>query len=126
MSNGALIDLTLTLVLGALFGVIAFLLKRRFDTQDGEIRGLRTQVNTNTLALVALTEAQKAVVMNQVALSSAHSKLLDESEDLEDKTIQLDMATSRLQDRLAAHDEWRKQAARELEGISRRSPIQLD
>ena len=107
----------------ALFGIIAYLLKGRFDGQDIEIGRLRAQVDVNTQALIKLNESQKAVIVSQTVITQAHSKLVDDTEDLEDKTGQLTLATQRLQDRLEAHTEF-QQRLREETDHGRRGRLQ--
>jgi len=115
VSIGATLDLVVTLVMGALLGMVAFLLRGRFDDQTEDLHSIRSdivkvadKVADNTAEIARLTEAQKAVVANQSVASRAIERILEESDDLVDKTAQLDFATARLQERIATHDEYLK------------------
>jgi Skp family chaperone for outer membrane proteins len=106
VTTGAIVDLFVTIFIGVLFTAIAFLLRGRFDAQDIAISNLRTTVETNSLALAVLTESQKAIIENQRGVSHAQSKLINEAEDLEDVTDQLDHATKRLRDQWERHEKF--------------------
>ena len=109
MTPGQETAVVVGLVLTALFGIITYLLKERFDAQDDEIHEMRTVLDAHSVALAGLQESQKAVVSSQSAVSDAHRRLIENAEDLEDVTDQLQDATRHLRERLEKHEEWHRQ-----------------
>jgi len=110
---GALVDLVVTILAGCLVAMIGFLLKGRFDTQTGTLSRIEADTRELTGRLVdverdvtRLTEAQRAVVVNQAAHSRVAERILDESDELADKISQLDHLTDRLYERMRVHDTY--------------------
>lgn len=103
MNGAALVDLLATIGATALLGVVAYLLKGRFDGQADTLAKVCRDVEAMGRDLVRLTEAQKAVVANQIAQSRSVERLIDDADDLADKASQLDGLTGRLYDKLNRH-----------------------
>lgn len=101
-----LLDILLTALGGMLVAAVGYLLKGRFDQQDRAMEAMRLTQAAHSVALAGLLESQRAVVRSQSQLSSVHDKLINDAEDLEEVTDQLQLATQRLRDRMDAHDRF--------------------
>lgn len=115
MTTGQTVDLIVTLFVAALFSVIAFLLKGRFDEQDKSLAEIRNDVKTlqdssiaNGLSIARLIESQRNVVSNQTLLSRTQERLISEADDLQDVNDQLQDATKSLRLKWEAHLQYHR------------------
>lgn len=72
-----------------------------------QLTRLSDKVGSLEAAQARLTEANTALAHAQTGLTAAHSRIVDDNEELDDAIQQLQLATQRLQDRMAAHERWR-------------------
>jgi uncharacterized protein YecA (UPF0149 family) len=129
-------------IIAALLGVIIFLIQGRLteykeslaatlkdykesqattlaehkETQAAMVRqfeSMRLVQEAHSVSLAKITESQRAVVMSQTQLSGIHGKLVDDMEELEDASQQLQLSTVLLHDRMKAHDKFREAMEKE-------------
>jgi hypothetical protein len=107
-------------LIAALLTIIIFMVQGRItsykeglDTMARKLEEMRLVQDAHSISLARITEAQRSVVQSQNQLSGIHGKLVDDMEELEDASQQLQLSTSRLYDRMVEHDKFREAMERE-------------
>lgn len=109
MTPGQLADLIVTIVVGALVGLIGYLVKGDVEDLKQDVAGVRRTADEHTVSIARLVESQRAMVANQTTQSRSQEKLIEETEELEDVIGQLQDATRNLRERMERHVRFHEQ-----------------